>query len=332
MPDFPGPRIRIDRNPPLPIWGSRVNMARGGDDAGFLQKSVPASTPAPVVASASATIERLKHAPRGSLDGIYFAARTKDPAFFVAAAEIYLAKGLRHRALRVLTNLAELDPGDPALLRVLAYRLEEANAPLLALPLLEKIAELRPEEPQSLRDLALVQASLANVTSAAVNLARVAGGTWDSRFAGIQQIAARELLRLVDPRSVEVDLRVVLTWDANDCDVDLWVTEPSGNRVWYSASRSPSGAWFSRDFTQGYGPEEIVVPVAADGEYVVHANFFGDRRQTRATGVSIRATIVGNYGRPDEERKVSVRRMEGQKEVIELARVNIALRGAVSSR
>jgi hypothetical protein len=39
-----------------------------------------------------------------------------------------------------------------------------------------------------------------------------------------------------------------------------------------------------------------------------------------------RATIGGDHGRPGE------RRMEGRREVVELARVTMALRGAASSR
>ncbi len=134
---------------------------------------------------------------------------------------------------------------------------------------------------------------------------------------------ARELLHATVPALVASDLRVVLTWDATDCDVDLWVTEPSGERVFYSHPLSASGARLSRDFTQGYGPEELVLEHAPPGKYLVQAQFYGDRRVTNRTETTIRATLFTSYGRPGEERRVVVRRLGARAEVVDLARVRI---------
>ncbi len=269
--------------------------------------------PAGIAALASAT----------DLDGVYFHVRSMDPAFFADAAEIYAGHGERVRAIRVLTNLAALDPGDPATLRVLAYRLEELHETTLALEVLERVASLRPEEPQSFRDLALLEADLGNISSATANLTKVEQGKWDSRFPGIDKIAARERAHLVHPETVRSDLRVVLTWDADACDVDLWVTEPSGEKVLYNHPTSKEGGHLSADFTQGYGPEEFVLAHAPRGTYKIEANFYGDRRQTRTTDTTIKATIATDYGSPDEKREVFLHRMSERKEIVEIARVTM---------
>ena len=57
-------------------------------------------------------------------------------------------------------------------------------------------------------------------------------------------------------KNLDCDVRIVLTWDADLTDVDLWVTEPSGEKCFYDHNRTTIGGMLCRDFTQGYGPEE----------------------------------------------------------------------------
>ncbi|HZU97332.1 MAG TPA: VIT domain-containing protein [Planctomycetota bacterium] len=303
---------RLYQNPEHAI-GVSDELSSGGTGIEVAPTAPPRHLPAGIAALASAT----------DLDGVYFHVRSMDPAFFVDAAEIYAAHNQHARAVRVLTNLAALDPGDPATLRVLAYRLEELHETTLALEVLERVASLRPEEPQSFRDLALLQADLGNVSSATANLAKVERGKWDSRFPEIDKIAARERAHLTQPTATALDLRVVLTWDADATDVDLWVTEPSGEKVLYSHPTSKEGGHLSKDFTQGYGPEEFVLAHAPRGDYRIEAHFYGDRRQTRATDTTIKATIFTDYGAPEEKREVFLHRMSERKEIVEIARVTM---------
>lgn len=52
------------------------------------------------------------------------------------------------------------------------------------------------------------------------------------------------------------DIQVTLTWD-NDADVDLYVIEPDGNKIYYSQKRSSSGGYLDVDDMDGFGPENI---------------------------------------------------------------------------
>ncbi len=48
-----------------------------------------------------------------------------------------------------------------------------------------------------------------------------------------------------------IGLRATLSWDLNDTDIDLWVTDPNGERVYYGHRDSYQGGHISRDFTAG---------------------------------------------------------------------------------
>ena len=64
----------------------------------------------------------------------------------------------------------------------------------------------------------------------------------------------------IDPRllkNLPPDLRATLTWDADNADIDLWVTDPNGERAFYGHALTHQGGRLSRDITSGYGPEEF---------------------------------------------------------------------------
>ena len=57
-------------------------------------------------------------------------------------------------ALQVLSNIAELELEDAALVRILGHRLEQLGYLNLAVKTFEQVLAMRPEEPQSYRDVA----------------------------------------------------------------------------------------------------------------------------------------------------------------------------------
>ncbi len=118
---------------------------------------------------------------------------------------------------------------------------------------------------------------------------------WHGRFPDVEIITLAELNAIIatrgakldvsriDPRLIKnlpLDLRVVLTWDADNTDIDLWVTDPNGEKAFYGHQLTYQGGRMSLDFTGGYGPEEFSLKRAKPGKYKVEAQYFGDRRQT----------------------------------------------------
>ncbi len=80
----------------------------------------------------STIARRLRQGPASQLYDRYLAERdahADSSAFFLDVADLLLAQGQRDLALRVLSNLAEMDLDNRHLLRVLGYRLMQADAP-----------------------------------------------------------------------------------------------------------------------------------------------------------------------------------------------------------
>ena len=157
--------------------------------------------------------------------------------------------------------------------------------------------------------------------------------TWD-RFEEIEVIALMELNALLpkakalgaadvalDPRLVkllDLDVRIILTWDADLTDIDLWVVEPSGEKAYYGHNRTTIGGAVSKDFTQGYGPEEYILRKAMKGMYKVQTNFFGSRAQSVQGAVTLQVDIFTNFGRPNEKRRTITVRLSEKKETIDI--------------
>ena len=70
-------------------------------------------------------------------------------------------------------------------------------------------------------------------------------------------------------KHLPVGQRVVLSWDADNTDIDLWVTDPNGERAFYGRQLTYQGGRMSRDFTGGYGPEEFTLRKPKAGKYRV---------------------------------------------------------------
>lgn len=95
------------------------------------------------------------------------------------------------------------------------------------------------------------------------------------------------------------DLRVTMTWDTPGTDVDLWVTGPDGEKVFYSHRQGASGGTLDTDVTTGFGPETYTQARLQKGTLRVQAHAYRIERPTRVT-----VTTVQFEGTPDETRRV----------------------------
>ena len=278
-------------------------------------------------------LKELKAASKKAQWKTYMELRGKNadaPSFFLDCADFFYSQKEPRFALQVLSNVAELKLDDPSLLRVLGHRLEQRDELKLARMMFEQVLKLRPEEPQSYRDLALVLDRLGNLPRAAQLLYTVVTEKWD-RFDEIEVVALMELNRImartkwvdmggkqdkmpeIDARLkklLDTDVRIVLTWDTDMSDMDLWVTEPCGEKAYYEHNRTTIGGLVSRDFTDGYGPEEYFVRKAMRGTYKIEANFYGINAPTVTGAVTVQAEVFTNFGREDEKRQSLTLRLE----------------------
>jgi len=260
------------------------------------------------------------------------------PSFYLDCANYFLDNKNDTIGLRILSNIAELELENPALLRVLGHRLTQIGEYELSAGIFEEVLSLRPEDPQSYRDLALVFSEMKQYDRAVALLYKVALKRW-ARFNQIEKIALVEMNRIiakakregveiatsVDERLIKVidtDVRIIMTWDADLTDMDLWVTEPSKEKCFYSHNRTRIGGRMSRDFTQGYGPEEYMLKKAAVGKYLIQSNFYGSRAQQLIGAVTLQVDVFTNYGRADETAQKLTFRLSKNKEVFSVGTIS----------
>jgi Ca-activated chloride channel homolog len=252
-------------------------------------------------------------------------------AFYLDVADLLLQKGRRVEGLRVLSNLAELELENRHILRVLGYRLMQANDHRHAVQVFREVLRLADEEPQSHRDLGLALAAAHEPQEAIERLYDVVARTWDGRFSDIELVALNELNAIVATsqksldtgfidrrllKNMPLDLRVVLAWDSDNSDMDLWVTDPNGERCYYGNRNTYQGGLISDDFTGGYGPEEFVLRDAKPGKYKVEANFFGDRQQIVTGATTLNLMFSTGWGtRRQQDQRVTLR-LSGQSETV----------------
>ncbi len=278
--------------------------------------------------------ERLRQAAMDQLYAVYLDERpgyVNSTAFFLDAADVFFERGRPELATRILSNLAEMDLENRHILRILGYRLMQAKRADLAVPLLQRVLDLAPNEPQSWRDLGLALADAGAPQKALEALYQVVTRPWHNRFPDIELIALAELNALVatvpqkldtaaiDPRllrNLPLDLRAVLSWDADNTDIDLWVTDPNGEKCYYGHRLTYQGGAMSRDFTGGYGPEEFSLKKAKPGKYLVQAQFYGHRQQVVSGATTLSLRLFTGFGTPAQKEERVTLRLKGQNALV----------------
>lgn len=255
------------------------------------------------------------------------------PSFFLDISDYFIKKGKKKQALRILSNIAELDLQNHELLRILAHRLEQLKYYKLAIRIYEEVVKIRAEEPQSYRDLALCLAADKQYQKAIEIIYKAVKKNWDSRFPGIGEIMVYEMNKIIadagskvntkdiEPRllkNLPSDIRIVLNWDTDNSDMDLWVTDPYDVKCFYSHKRTYTGGHMSNDFTSGYGPEEFLIKNAIKGKYIVQANYYGSTAQRITGPTTIYLELYTNYGKPNQKKEVITMRLSDKKEVVNI--------------
>ena len=333
----------VRRAPAVAAMPAPLMMARAAP-------AEPAATPA---GSASIHLQkwqpngafarRLREADAGRRYAVYLDERPghrNSTAFFLDAADIFFEKGQADLAVRILSNLAEMDLENRHILRILAYRLNQAGMTGLSLPLLKRVRKLAPEEPQSWRDLGLALAADGQPQAALEALWETVSRPWDPRFADVDLIALAELNALVARtpgldtgaidrrllRNLPLDVRVVLAWDADNTDMDLWVIDPNGEKTFYARPLSYQGGKLSRDFTAGYGPEAFSLKQAKPGRYEVRVQFYGHRQQVLSPYTTLMLRLTTDFGRPGQKDENIVLRLTEAKEDVLVGSFEVAPR------
>ncbi len=270
------------------------------------------------------------------------------PAFYMDCASLFFRKGWRLRGWRILSNMAEFKLEDAAVWRAMGWRLREAGQYNEAEICFRKALKLRNEEGQSRRDLALVlsesgkAAKNAAALTEAMKLLKEAAFTNFARRSGrrsndrqVSIVALEELNALIAwcnavtwpdgkppavpeldaayRRDLPVKIRIVLSWDADETDIDLHVLEPDGEEAYYSHRRTSSGGFVSEDVTTGYGPEEYLRKEGI-GTFKVLSNYFASHQTALTGATTVTATVYTDWGTAAEKLKILTLRLDKPKD------------------
>jgi tetratricopeptide (TPR) repeat protein len=239
--------------------------------------------------------------------------------------DIQTELGRPREALRTYSAVTELLSEDPEAQRALATVLKAQGDLDSAHERLSVAVSLRPEDPRLRFELADIELRRGEYQQAAERFAAIVADTSiDAQlrhpakqrlgqvYAGFRREATSDAERAewsakIDALELEGgwenDIKVYLTWDTDRTDVDLWVTNPHGEKVFYSHKVGVHGGTLFGDVTNGYGPESFTTARASAGTYVIEVNYYGNNggSMKEARGELI---VITNEGRADERQQV----------------------------
>ncbi|WP_281631372.1 VIT domain-containing protein [Flavobacterium luteolum] len=254
----------------------------------------------------------------------------KQVTYYFDVSKLLFKKGDKALSLKVLSTLAELDLENEELYKTISYLLKQRGNYEKELWITQKILEWRPFDPQSHRDYALALVDNKKPQEA-LNIYK--GMLYQEytdeisiRDNGIEEILIMEINNIlsqnknvdsskVDDRlkaNLPVDIRIVINWNKDNTDIDLWVTDPRGEDCSYSHRSTEIGGRLSNDFTQGFGPEQFLLKKAIKGKYKIKTNFFGERQNILSGPTTVMAEVYLYYSDGRQERKIAV--FQSQKE------------------
>ena len=257
-------------------------------------------------------LKALASAPKEKQYELYFELRNgqeRNPSFYFDVAHFFYNQGDVKKALQIISTIADLGLENHQLYKTLTYTLRQWQDYEDALFTARQIAKWRAHEPQSLRDYALALEDAGKYQEAFDQLIKALEvnyyGEMSGQYEGVEDIILMDINRLtiehkglktgkLDKRYLEkmpVDIRIIMNWNLMDVDLDLHIIEPNGEECYYGHRDTQAGARFSKDFTQGYGPEQYLIRNALKGKYQIKTNYFGERELTESGPATVMVEI-----------------------------------------
>jgi len=262
--------------------------------------------------------------------------------FYLNVIELLREKNAVQKAQEVTGDLVEHMPENPEILRRAAMAYRRIGALDLSHELFLRVAELLPKDAISLYHLARSEELRGNAKIAVRHYLK-ALEIQDTRFTEGRSIVILEELNALlaredlkgedfgmDPRLIRhvlVDLRVVLEWDAKQSNVDLLTQQLSGG--WLSpilGVQDLTGAWWSGDVSQGYGPESVSIQGLFPGGYSFGARFYGDWNDEGGSTVTAEVRVIRNFGTAEETQETRALRI-AEKTHAEILKAQVVLPG-----
>lgn len=289
-------------------------------------------------------LKALANAPADKKYGLYLELREgqeTNPSFYFDVANHFYDSGDKTTALLIVSSIADLGLENHQLYKSLTYVLRQWEAYNDALHTAKQVAVCREQEPQAHRDLALTLEDNGQFQAAFDELIKGLEvnyyGEMSGQYAGVEDIILMDLNRMMqEHKSIKTDklekkyldkmpieIRIILNWNQMDTDIDLHIIEPTGEECYYGHRDTQAGARFSKDFTQGYGPEQYLLRNAVKGKYIIKTNYFGESALTENGPATVMVEVYTRKGNGKIERKLQTIQLGKVKENQNLAEITI---------
>lgn len=257
-------------------------------------------------------LKALAKAPKEKQYDLYIELRNaqeRNPSFYFDVAHFFYNQGNVKKALQVISNIADLGLENHQLYKTLTYTLRQWKDYEDALFTAKQVAKWREHEPQSIRDYAMTLEDAGKYQDAFDQLIKALEvnyyGEMSGQYEGVEDIILMDLNRLIIEHKglktdkltkkyqekMPVDIRIIMNWNLMDVDLDLHVIEPNGEECYYGHTKTVAGARFSKDFTEGYGPEQYLIRNAVKGKYQIRTNYYGETELTENGPATIMVEI-----------------------------------------
>lgn len=124
-------------------------------------------------------------------------------------------------------------------------------------------------------------------------------------------------------RDLPVKLRIVMSWDVDQTDIDIHVLEPNGEEAYYGHRRTSEGGFVSEDVTTGYGPEEYLKKDLERGVYKICSNYFASHQTSLTGAATITVCVYTDWGTKDEKFQLITFRLDKPKNKLLIGEVKL---------
>ncbi|MEO8517266.1 MAG: DUF2135 domain-containing protein, partial [Flavobacterium sp.] len=289
-------------------------------------------------------LRALESAPKEKRYDVYLQLREEqlyNPSFYFDVANYFYNAGDKQKGILILSNIADLRLENHQLYKSLTYQLRQWGVYDDALFTARQVVKWRDHEPQSHRDLGLVLEDNKEYQAAFDELIKALEvnyfGEMSGQYEGVEDIILMDINRMVTEHSniktdkldkkytqkMAVAIRIILNWNQMDTDIDLHVIEPTGEECYYGHRDTEAGARFSKDFTQGYGPEQYLLRNAVKGKFIIKTNYYGESTLTENGPTTVMVEIYTTKANGTTERKLQTIQLGTVKENQNLAEIVI---------
>ena len=224
-------------------------------------------------------------------------------------AHFFYNQGDVKKALKVISNVADLGLENHQLYKTLTYTLRQWKDYDDAVYTAKQVVKWREHEPQSLRDYALTLEDTGKNQEALDQLIKALEvnyyGEMGGHYEGVEDIILMDINRLIAEHKglnsdkldkkyivkMPVEIRIIMNWNQMDVDLDLHVIEPTGEECYFGHTSTAIGGRFSKDFTEGYGPEQYIIRNAVKGKYQIRTDYYGESELTENGPATIMVEI-----------------------------------------